>query len=111
MLHPAFAFPDLTPRDSSRASQSGESEDLMHGDLQQRIRERAYELWERSGRPDGRADEYWWQAERELGSIEIRVTGEAPDAPALAAAAEIVTAPIKAKAPRRRPATPRKPKG
>ena len=80
----------------------------MHGDLQQRIRERAYELWERSGRPDGRADEYWWQAERELGSIEIRVTAEASDAPALTAAA--VTAPLKTKAPRRRPATPKKPK-
>lgn len=28
------------------------------------IRERAYLLWERAGRPDGRADEFWVQAQR-----------------------------------------------
>ena len=30
-----------------------------------RIRERAHLLWERAGRPEGRADEYWEQAERD----------------------------------------------
>ena len=32
-----------------------------------KIRERAYEIWNREGRQDGRADEHWLQAERELG--------------------------------------------
>ncbi|NYZ17321.1 DUF2934 domain-containing protein [Azospirillum sp. RWY-5-1] len=31
-----------------------------------RIRDRAYELWESEGRPDGRHEEHWHQARREL---------------------------------------------
>ncbi len=31
------------------------------------IRQRAYEIWDREGRQEGRADDYWLQAERELG--------------------------------------------
>ncbi len=38
--------------------------------LQQRIRERAHELWEQSGRPAGRQDEFWYQAEREIRETE-----------------------------------------
>jgi hypothetical protein len=34
---------------------------------EQRIRERAYHLWEADGRPDGRAEEYWERAEALLG--------------------------------------------
>jgi hypothetical protein len=30
------------------------------------IRQRAHELWEQNHRPDGRDDEFWHQAEREL---------------------------------------------
>jgi hypothetical protein len=30
------------------------------------IRQRAYELWERDGRPEGREVEYWLRAEAEL---------------------------------------------
>ena len=32
-----------------------------------RIRDRAYEMWDRDGRQSGRDEEYWLQAERELG--------------------------------------------
>jgi len=38
--------------------------------LQQKIRERAHELWEQSGRPDGRQDDFWYQAEREIRETE-----------------------------------------
>ena len=31
-----------------------------------KIRQRAYEMWDRDGRPDGRSEDYWLQAEREL---------------------------------------------
>jgi hypothetical protein len=34
-------------------------------DPERRTRERAYALWERAGRPDGRADEFWQQARAE----------------------------------------------
>jgi hypothetical protein len=38
----------------------------MEPSLEQRIRERAYEIWNATGREDGRADEHWLSAEREL---------------------------------------------
>ena len=30
------------------------------------IKSRAYEIWERNGRPEGREDEFWCLAEQEL---------------------------------------------
>jgi hypothetical protein len=30
------------------------------------IRTRAHQLWEQAGKPDGRENEFWHQAEREL---------------------------------------------
>ncbi|MGC2412021.1 MAG: DUF2934 domain-containing protein [Stellaceae bacterium] len=33
---------------------------------EQRTRERAYEIWERAGRPEGKASEHWLQAEAEI---------------------------------------------
>lgn len=33
---------------------------------EERIRERAYEIWERSGRPDGKSVEHWLQAQTEI---------------------------------------------
>jgi hypothetical protein len=38
----------------------------MSGDREEQIRRRAHELWEQSGRPEGRETEFWLQAEREL---------------------------------------------
>jgi hypothetical protein len=36
----------------------------------ERIRTRAHQLWEQSGKPDGRKDEFWHQAEKELREME-----------------------------------------
>jgi Protein of unknown function (DUF2934) len=36
----------------------------------EQIRARAHQLWEQSGKPDGRGDEFWHQAERELLAME-----------------------------------------
>lgn len=38
----------------------------MQIDMEERIRQRAYELWEDRGRPASGAEEYWYQAEREI---------------------------------------------
>ncbi|NTZ06246.1 DUF2934 domain-containing protein [Burkholderia metallica] len=38
----------------------------MNEDRETQIRERAYRLWQADGAPDGRADEYWQRAERQL---------------------------------------------
>ena len=41
------------------------------GDHQDRIRQRAYELWEASGCPQGCEAEHWLQAERELSALAV----------------------------------------
>lgn len=38
----------------------------MQGDREERIRRRAYDLWEREGRPEGRGDAHWAQACAEI---------------------------------------------
>lgn len=38
----------------------------MDQDHQERIRQRAHEIWEREGRPEGRDSDHWSQAEQEL---------------------------------------------
>lgn len=38
----------------------------MEQSVEVRIRERAYEIWTADGCLDGRADEYWFTAEREI---------------------------------------------
>lgn len=35
-------------------------------DVEERIRRRAYEIWEREGRPDGRDADHWRQAREEV---------------------------------------------
>lgn len=37
-----------------------------------KIRQRAYAIWESEGRPQGRAEEHWTAAERELGRGEAQ---------------------------------------
>ena len=39
---------------------------MNHDELKQRITERARQLWEEDGCPDGRDMEYWLKAEEEL---------------------------------------------
>jgi len=61
----------------------------MDKQLEQRIRERAYELWIQHGSLPGRADDYWYQAEREIlgqpetesGSASHPVVGTDEEAP------------------------------
>ena len=37
---------------------------------EQRVRERAYRIWEEAGRPEGQAFEHWLQAESEVATNE-----------------------------------------
>lgn len=44
-----------------------------------RIRERAHEIWEREGRPEGKRDEHWLRARAELEQeLERRTAGIGP---------------------------------
>ena len=63
----------------------------MDGDLEHRIRERAYELWEAEGQPEGREDQHWQQAHADI--IEAQDKAAVMKAkPAKAAAAKKPTA-------------------
>lgn len=42
------------------------------------VRNRAYNLWEQEGRPEGRHDEHWQQAERELKTVHPDDPNEVP---------------------------------
>jgi hypothetical protein len=79
-------------------------------DLEQKIRERAYQLWEQEGRIHGRNEQHWHLAKLELTST-IEVPAVAIEAPVAAAepakkkgrrAAEKPAVPVAAAAPRRR---------
>jgi hypothetical protein len=50
---------ELPPSASDRAAE-------MSSELRRRIEERAHALWEADGRPEGRALDYWLQAEQEF---------------------------------------------
>ncbi len=45
----------------------------------ERVRIRAYHLWERDGRPHGRNDEYWAKALEEIRAEDRENTGERED--------------------------------
>jgi hypothetical protein len=37
----------------------------VNEDLERKIRERAHQLWQADGQPEGRADEHWHEARRQ----------------------------------------------
>jgi hypothetical protein len=45
----------------------------MEKPTEEQLRQRAHELWEQNHRPDGRDDEFWHQAEKELNQGITRV--------------------------------------
>ena len=56
---------------------------------EERIRRRAHEIWEREGRPEGRHEEHWARARREVEAEE----GGPPPGPARSGASPTDTAP------------------
>lgn len=58
---------------------SDEEDAAMQKPTQDQIRQRAQEIWERNHRPDGRDEEFWYEAERELHEEASR--GDVPGAP------------------------------
>ena len=42
---------------------------------EQRIRERAHDIWQREGRPEGRHDQHWEQARREIEAEDTNTSG------------------------------------
>ena len=50
----------------------------MAAETEDRIRTRAYQLWEEAGRPHGAHDQHWSQAEREIAPPATGGEGGAP---------------------------------
>jgi hypothetical protein len=44
---------------------------MADADLHERIRRRAYLLWEQEGRPEGQAEDHWHRAEAEVAGINL----------------------------------------
>jgi hypothetical protein len=54
---------------------------FMDQNLENRIRERAYEIWTANGRMDGQADHHWLAAEREILAMVARLAAPKKRAP------------------------------
>jgi hypothetical protein len=53
-----------------------DTERFVDIDFEQRVRQRAYDLWEQAGRQDGREKDYWFEALRlELEARDQRTAG------------------------------------
>lgn len=65
--------------------------------LEEAIRRRAYELWEANGCPEGREQEFWYLAEREVMATDAPAAAEPPQPATTKRATKTATA---AKAPK-----------
>ena len=64
-------------------SSEGKRDIPSNSDREERIRQRAYRLWEEAGRPDGSAQEHWDRAAQDLDreDAEIQRAGAADKKP------------------------------
>ena len=63
--------------------------------LEEAIRERAYHLWIADGQPEGQADIYWLNAQRDILTMSVASPGTETAALATAEAASATTKPAK----------------
>ena len=78
----------------------------MNTAIEERIRTRAYEIWEAEGRPLGREVEHWLQAAQEL-AAEQRRSAPRPRTPRAVAATPAKRTPATATATRTRSRAPK----
>jgi hypothetical protein len=71
----------------------------MHEDRDQLIRDRAYRIWERDGRPHGRDAEHWQQAAGEIEAEERALAAQKPAAPVAEEDAPVRSRPVTAPPP------------
>ena len=63
--------------------------------LEEAIRERAYHLWTADGQPEGQADTYWLNAQREVLTMSLASSGSETAALASTDAVSVTTKPAK----------------
>ena len=69
----------------------------MTTDLDTRIKERAYEIWESEGRPEGREHEHWRQARAEFAEAQSEVAARKAPARASKSGVKAPTEPTRKK--------------
>ena len=77
----------------------------MIADREQRVRQRAHDIWQTEGCPEGRAEEHWARAEQEIADEAMEIAEPA----ALPPVVEKPAAPPKPKAKATKPAAAPKP--
>jgi hypothetical protein len=45
----------------------------------EKVRQRAHELWEQSGKPEGRDEHFWLEAERQVKAEQVKHELKTPD--------------------------------
>lgn len=78
---------------------------MMIEDVENRIRERAHGIWEREGRPTGRAEAHWFMAAQELFGGKAPMAAARPKAARKSAPVEGAAAAPKRRAPKAKPAS------
>lgn len=71
--------PASSPHPPKDGAASHEQEMQLSEPSEQEIRERAHQLWERAGKPEGREEEFWHAAEQELRNEDRSSTVRTPD--------------------------------
>ena len=71
----------------------------MRQDRDQLIRERAYHIWEREGRPHGRETAHWQQAVGEIETEERALAAQKPAAPVVEDGAPVRSRPVTTPSP------------
>ncbi|THK39543.1 DUF2934 domain-containing protein [Ensifer sp. MPMI2T] len=79
----------------------------MKTDGEELIRKRAYELWEKAGRPEGDGLKHWFEAAEEMKSARI-IRGSEPENAALSGDAVVSADASEGKKPRKSAATKQK---
>jgi hypothetical protein len=83
----------LPAQDFSPPGSYASSKEKLMQNLEEAIRERAYHLWIADGQPDGQADLYWLNAQREILTTSLASSGS--ETLALAGAVPVATKPAK----------------
>lgn len=68
------------PQAPRRRGRAPTSRNVMPEPSKQEIDARAYQLWEKAGRPEGREDEFWHLAQQELRNKDKSSPTRTPDA-------------------------------
>jgi hypothetical protein len=67
----------------------------MSDNIEQQIRERAYEIWNQNGRIEGFAQEHWCEAERQVTAVVTAPATQSVETPKAVKAAKAKRAPAK----------------